>query len=281
MRIGKRGVPLAGHVAPARGTMRLALFILILLLPVAIHAADLSGSIDDVAAGIATYFPKATGTVVGVSVDAISIDIKDGFGLSEGVLLSVFREGSSFNHPVTGVPLGHFEEEVGWVEVIQFNPQQVIARPISSQMSVVQGDWVRLTKGRIPVAAATARGPLPLVAVGATAPVDFSTPASGGLDPLLLREFILALEGTGRFSATVLSPHATLEEAAALGNLYVITFDNAKTGGGAIGTRVQNTKTGKVIAKFETTLQGSNDSDFIVESFQQRLFEKYQSGIIK
>ena len=235
---------------------RLVLSILIILSPVVTRAAGqsgpISGGMDDLAAGIATYFPKAMGVVTTVEADTLSIDIKEGFGLSEGVLLSVYREGAAFYHPVTAVPLGRFEEEISWVEVIDIDSQQVVARPHRPQGPILQGDLVRLTKGRIPIGVTT-RGM--------------------ERDRFLLQEWVVALNETGRFSATILPPESTMDAASALGNLYVITFIN---GGAAITT--QNTKTGKVIFEADVFLRGSDETDFIVESFQRRLFEKYQKG---
>jgi len=257
-----------------RGVRSLVLFAWVLLSPVVTDTADVSGNINDIAVAIATYFPKLTGTVVKIEADTLYIDIKNGFGLSEGVLLSVFREGASFKHPVTAIPLGNFEKEIGWVEVTQFNPQQVVARMIA-KMPVTKGDGVRLTKGRIPI--------------------GIMSDQKTGLAPFILREFSLALADTGRFSVAILPENATHEAAAAQGNLYLIALtvgevpDPPRQAGAAIldpspretptvHTRLQNTKTGKGIAEFDVTLKTSDESDFIVESFQQRLFEKYQKG---
>jgi hypothetical protein len=230
-----------------------------------ISNAEALGNLDDIAKGVATYFPKGYGKVLDINGDMLSIEMEGRHGLSEGVLLSIYRTGDPFYHPVTGVVLGQFEEEVAPAEVIQIDRERVIARRIGSG-AARPGDQVRITKARIPVGI-----------------------KADGLDPdrYLLNEFLLALEDTGRFSVTALSPQSTVEEAAAYGHFYVITLTSLRdqkvegTPSQKVVARLQNVMTGKVFSEMAMTLTARDDSDLILDSFQRRLFEKHQTGVLE
>ncbi len=251
---------------------------LILLFPIMAQAAELPGgaplpgNIDDLAKGMATYFPKGTGKVVSVDQNGIHIEMKNGSqgsqtsyppGLSEGVLLSAYREEEPFYHPVTGVVLGRFEKEIALLEVVAIQQDQIVARGILPETPVLPTDRVRLTAAKIPM--------------GVTA-------GSLESDRFLLQEFLLALEETGRFKTMLLPAQSTLDEAAATGNLYLIVFTTRlpvleNSASPSIRVQMQNVKTGRALSAMEVGLEALEESDFIVESLQHRLFEKHQKGV--
>ncbi|MBI1822947.1 MAG: hypothetical protein HY201_02420 [Nitrospirae bacterium] len=238
---------------------QLAIF-LVVLLPMGANAAALSengtGNVDDIAKALVTYFPKVTGKVTSVNQETVMIQAENATGLSEGVLLSAYREGEVFYHPVTDVALGHFEEETALLEVTKVERGQITARAISTQTPVIE-NLVRLTAARIPI--------------------GISSGVVEG-DRYLLNELKLALEATGRFAVTVLPPLATFEDVAREGNLYLITF-TANPSPISVKVVMQNVKTGKIVSDMESVLQASNESDTILESLQYQLFEKQQKGI--
>ena len=203
-------------------------------------------SIDDIAKALATYFPKVTGTVTSVDAYAVVIQSEKETGLSAGVLLSAYQMGEPFYHPVTGAELGHFEEEIGLLEVVNIEHGLIRTKVIKSESSIMSGTLVRLTAARIPIEI-----------TGGT--------AEGG--QFLIHELKLALEATGRFTVS-----------SSEGNLYLITL-TANPSPASVKVQMKNIKTGKIVSDIESMLQASSDSDTIFESLQYQLFKKQQQGI--
>jgi hypothetical protein len=200
-----------------------------------------TGNIGDIANAFETYFPKTTGKIATVDDHLIVIESENETGLSSGVLLSVYREGDPFYHPVTRVVLGHFEEEIAQLEVMSIASGQVTAKVIGTSVPVI-GNLVRLTAGRIPI------------------------DIIGGVteqDRFLTRELKSALEETGRFAISK-EP------------IYSITL---AVSSGLVKIEMQNVKTGTIVSNIETTLKPDNESDTIFESLQYQLFDKQQRGI--
>jgi len=222
----------------------------------------IEGNIDDVARAIQTYFPKLVGKVSAVDEDRLEIEIKAGQGLSEGVLLSVYREGEAFFHPVTGVLLGREEEELGTVEVIRFDPPLLTARRLQmgfrseGPQEIIVGDGVRLPATRIPLAIAI---------------------TSEGGEPFLMNELAAALSDTGRFRVDPLFPGAQFQEAFKRKNHYHIAIETAQVDGKfSMGLHIQNTLTGKSLASLAILIHQSEESDLILEHLQYQLFEQRQ-----
>ncbi len=219
-----------------------------------------AGSLDDMAQALLTYFPKVTGEVIAVDRETVRIKMAQGYGLTAGLLLSVYRAAEPFYHPVTGIPLGHFEDDVAQVELASIEQEQIVARVIGQTIPIQLGDGVRLTATRIPIAI---------------------TAGTATSDPFLMREWIDALSETERFAITLLPPLSTITDAAKVGSLYVITFIAEQTVSDPtapfnVAARVQNVKTAKVLSDIRIVLQESEEYDFIVEALQYRLFKKRQ-----
>ncbi len=219
-------------------------------MPICIHAEKLqengTGNIADIAKAIVTYFPKARGKVSSVDASDIVIQSENETGLSAGILLSVYREGEPFYHPDTKVLLGHFEDKIAGVEVVNVSDGQITARVIGETIPAVAslaGSLVRLTAASIPMR----------VSGGA-----------GEENRFLIHELGLALEETGRFAISK-DP------------LYDITVITLLP---LVKIQMKNVKTGKIVADIETSLQAVDESDSIFESLQQKLFEKQQKGIV-
>ena len=94
------------------------------------------------------------GTVVSLDDDRIFLDLGQGSGAQPGQELSVYRKGEVFHHPLTGKPLGRYEELLGYAQIRRVFPQfseatfvSVPDRPVAQP-----GDGARVSRGRIKVA---------------------------------------------------------------------------------------------------------------------------------
>ncbi|MFY9270031.1 MAG: hypothetical protein WAO55_09825 [Candidatus Manganitrophaceae bacterium] len=222
------------------------------------------GNIDDIAKTVLTYFPKVTGTVVSVEGDRVTVDFGAEKGVGQGILLTVYREKEPFFHPVTGVPLGRFEEVAGTIEVDRVETNRLVARkvdpldPLDPNDSIRVGDGVRLASSRIP---------LGVVPVSSDGP-DF-----------LARELVSALSETGRFRVDLLppkwDPQESLKESLKRNHLYRILLKTAKEEGRfLIELELQNTKTGRSFSEMAVQVIQSDQSDLILEHLQYQLFQR-------
>ncbi len=217
------------------------------------------GNIDDIAKTVLTYFPKVAGTVVSVDGETVIVNLGKEKGVSKGVLLTVYREEEPFYHPVTGVPLGRFEEEVGTVEVEQIEGDHLNARKITPGESIRAGDGVRISAARIPV--------------------GITSLSPGGPD-FLATELVSALSETGRFRVDSLPPQSSASDAFTRKNLYLIRLAASKVEGQfLVELEIQNTQTGQSLSKMAVQIVQSEESDLILEHLQYQLFERQQSQI--
>lgn len=211
------------------------------------------GNIDDIAKTIQTYFPKAVGKVISVDEGHVEVDLGRGNGISEGILLAVYREKEPFHHPVTGVPLGKFEEEVGRIEVTQIDDHRLKANKLQTA-SIKTGDLVRIPGTRIPLAVSL---------------------ASAESQHFLMNELVSALSDTGRFRIDVLPPQSTLEEASRRDNRYLIHLATSQADETfLVSLDIQNTETGKSLSSMNVKINQSQESDLILEHLQFQLFEQ-------
>lgn len=214
----------------------------------------IEGNIDDIAKTIQTYFPKVGGKVIAVEEDRIETDLGRGSGTSVGILLTVYREKEPFYHPVTGVALGRFEEEVGTIEVVEIDDQRLIAKKVQSAKPIQVGDRVRIPGTRIPMAVSL---------------------ASSESQPFLMNELVSALTDTGRFRIDVLSPQSTREEASRRNNRYLIHLATSQSDGTfLVRLNLQNTETGKLLSNMDVKISQAQGSDLILEHLQYQLFEQ-------
>lgn len=131
-------------------TLALVLAALLALAPVAARAEKPLGpeeitSVDEVAVAIASYFPRAQGEVKAVQGDRLTLSIGRKEGLLPGMVLSLWREGREFQHPVTKAVLGHVEESVGTVEVTAVAEGSSTAVPKTRQKDPKIGDRARIS----------------------------------------------------------------------------------------------------------------------------------------
>jgi len=99
-------------------------------------------------------FQPVEGLVVGVEGDRIYVDIGEARGARVGQELTVFRQGEEFHHPLTGKPLGRYEDVLGHAQIERVQARFSEARlvPIADQPPPRVEDGVRITRGRIKIA---------------------------------------------------------------------------------------------------------------------------------
>jgi hypothetical protein len=66
---------------------------------------------------VLSYFYPVSGTVVGVSREAVTISVQTEHSLKNGIRLSVYREGKPYYHPVTKEQIGRTESRIGRIEI--------------------------------------------------------------------------------------------------------------------------------------------------------------------
>jgi hypothetical protein len=222
----------------------------------AIDPGVIQGNIDDIAKTVLTYFPKVHGTVTSVDDETVVVNLGKEKGVTKGVLLTVYRDKEPFHHPVTGVQLGRFEEEVGTIEVDQVEGDHLRARTISPGRSIRAGDSVRISAARIPVGVTSLSPDGP----------DFLT-----------TELVSALSETGRFRVDLLPAQASPSDALKRNKLYLIRLTTSKEEGRFLmKLEIQNTQTGKSLSEMTVHVVQSEESDLILEHLQYQLFQRQQ-----
>lgn len=230
------------------------IFTLFLLNTSVTAAQEVEGSIDDIARALMTYFPKVSGKVVAVNNNALEVDLGPSQGLAAGVLLTVFRKEEPFHHPITHVHLGHFEGEVGLIEVVQFTPDHLKANHINPIKKIEVGDFVRLPSTKI------------TLGIAMQSKTDHA---------FLMNELSVALRDTGRFQVETLPPESDFNTAFQSGNVYYIGLKAAhKEEQLSMNLLLQNTSTGKHLADLNLLINQSENSGLILEHLQYQLFEQ-------
>jgi hypothetical protein len=164
--------------------------LLAMLLAVALPAR--AGIADRVAATFALMagdFVKAFQPIEAVVVSAegaeVFLDVHEGTGAQVGQEYTVFRKGDMFHHPLTGKPLGFYEEILGHAQIARVYPNFAAAvyLPLPNTPRPRATDGARITRARVRVAV--------------TPVLDFTT-AHGDVRrvPFMLAA---ALEGSKRF----------------------------------------------------------------------------------
>jgi hypothetical protein len=120
-----------------------------------------AGLADRVAATFALMagdFVKAFTPVEALVVSAegieIFLDVHEGNGAQVGQEYTVFRKGDVFHHPLTGRPLGFYEEILGHAQIVRLYPSFSAARylPLPDAPRPRASDGARITRGRVRVA---------------------------------------------------------------------------------------------------------------------------------
>jgi hypothetical protein len=120
-----------------------------------------AGVADRVAATFALMagdFVKAFQPIEAVVVSAegteIFLDVHEGTGAQVGQEYTVFRKGDMFTHPLTGKPLGFYEETLGHAQIVRLYPNfsAAVYLPVPSSPRPRATDGARITRARVRVA---------------------------------------------------------------------------------------------------------------------------------
>jgi len=101
-------------------------------------------------------FQPLEGLIVSVEGDALYLDLGESRGAQAGQELLIFRKGEEFYHPLTGKPLGRYEETLGWAQIRRVQPRfaEALYVPLDGKPRPLADDGVRITRGRIKIAIA-------------------------------------------------------------------------------------------------------------------------------
>ena len=99
-------------------------------------------------------FQPAEGIVISAEGGDIFLDVNAGTGAQVGQEYTVFRKGKPFVHPLTGKPLGRYEDVLGHAHVRRVNAEFSVATfvPAPDKPAPRPEDGARITRGRIKVA---------------------------------------------------------------------------------------------------------------------------------
>ena len=94
------------------------------------------------------------GTVVSLDGTQLFLDLGQASGAQAGQELTVYRKGEVFSHPLTGKPLGRYEEQLGYAQIQRVFPQfsEAAFVALTDRPAPQPGDGARVSRGRIKVA---------------------------------------------------------------------------------------------------------------------------------
>ena len=133
---------------------------LLLLVSPTSAGAGMADRIADTFAAMADDLVKAfqplEGIVLDVQADRIFLDLGAEAGAQVGQEFTVFRKGDTFRHPVTGKPLGRYEDILGYAQVKRVLPRlaEAVFIPVPDRPEPQAEDGVRISRGRLRVAVA-------------------------------------------------------------------------------------------------------------------------------
>jgi hypothetical protein len=101
-------------------------------------------------------FQPIEGIVVSLEGDEIFLDVGASRGGQVGQEYTIFRKGAPFLHPLTGKPLGRYEDVLGWAQVRRVQPEFAVATFVAApdKPKPQPEDGARITRGRIKIAVA-------------------------------------------------------------------------------------------------------------------------------
>lgn len=138
-----------------RRTLAAALTLIVLTGPAEAGMADRIGATFSLMADdfIQTFNPVEA-LVVAIDNDDIFLDVGSGRGAQVGQEYTIYRKGGVFSHPLTGKPLGRYEEVLGHAQVRRVEPEFAAATfvPVPDKPRPVPEDGARITRGRVKVA---------------------------------------------------------------------------------------------------------------------------------
>ena len=165
--------------------------------------ADTFGAMAD---DLVKAFQPIEGLVLDRDGDRVFLDIGEEAGAQVGQEFTVFRKGEVFRHPVTGKPLGRYEDVLGYAQVKRVLPRlaEAVFIPIPDRPEPRAEDGVRISRGRLKVAIAPVLDLAGLEADVRRVPYLFATMLERSkrfqvVDPILVND-------------TIVSQHVRVEE---------------------------------------------------------------------
>jgi hypothetical protein len=140
---------------------RPASLVVFLLLVVVVTVPARAGIADRVAATFALMagdfvkaFQPIEAVVVSLEGAEIFLDVSAGGGAQVGQEYVVFRKGDMFSHPLTGRPLGRYEEVLGHAQIVRVYPNfsAAVYLPLPDTPRPRASDGARITRARVRVA---------------------------------------------------------------------------------------------------------------------------------
>jgi hypothetical protein len=136
--------------------------VLAVLLGVVIAAAPAGAGVADrmaatfalMTADFAKAFQPIEALVVSLEGVEIFLDVNEASGAQVGQEYVIFRKGEMFSHPLTGRPLGHYEERLGHAQIVRVhgNFSAAIYLPLPDTPRPRAADGARITRARVRVA---------------------------------------------------------------------------------------------------------------------------------
>jgi hypothetical protein len=109
-------------------------------------------SIDELATGILSFFPRVQGEVKAVHGERITVSLGTKDGIAPGVVLTLWRDGKEILHPVTGKVIGRMEDEIGDAAVSDVMETTCTAVMRKRLKDPKEGDKARITPKKISMA---------------------------------------------------------------------------------------------------------------------------------
>lgn len=96
------------------------------------------------------------GLVVSLEREVLYLDLGESAGVRVGQELTVFRKGDVFVHPLTGKPLGRYEDVLGHAQIRRVFPQfsEAAFIPLPKKPTPRPEDGIRITRARLKIAIA-------------------------------------------------------------------------------------------------------------------------------
>ena len=132
-----------------------ALLAVLVTSPAAAGMADRAGTtFTQMADDFIKAFQPIDALVVQVDGDTLYLDAGDKTTAQPGQELVIYRKGEPFTHPLTGRPLGRFEEILGYAQIRRVHAKFAEATfiPLPDKPRPAAEDGARITRGRIRVA---------------------------------------------------------------------------------------------------------------------------------
>jgi hypothetical protein len=109
-------------------------------------------SVDELATGILSYFPRVQGEVKAVHGERLTVSLGTKNGIAPGVILTLWRDSKEILHPVTGQVIGRTEDEVGDAAVTDVMETTCTAVMRKRVKDPQEGDKARITPKKISMA---------------------------------------------------------------------------------------------------------------------------------